>query len=170
LKKSFLQRPDARPDAASDTAQVHHCVRSSCPPVCPVIPEVFLRNLKPDAAPDAPLSTTASGRGNHHRIRSSVPSFRALSNRTLSASGHSRSLLECDRTLPPPRPVIRPPRPVITLKADLTLFNRTIGSQSRSSSAAVFTVSPTSRVSAATPSPLQAPPHARIRTTAATSP
>jgi hypothetical protein len=31
--------------------------------------------------------------------------------------------------LPPPRPVIRPPRPVITQKADLTLFNHTIGSR-----------------------------------------
>jgi hypothetical protein len=32
------------------------------------------------------------------------------------------SLLKCDRTLPPPRPVIRPPRPVITHKADLALL------------------------------------------------
>jgi hypothetical protein len=40
-------------------------------------------------------------------------------------SGHSRSLLDSDRTLPLPRPVMRPPRPVIARKADLTLFNRT---------------------------------------------
>jgi hypothetical protein len=32
------------------------------------------------------------------------------------------SLLDCDRTLPPPRPVMRPPRLVITRKADLTLL------------------------------------------------
>jgi hypothetical protein len=57
-----------------------------------------------------------------------------------AASGRSRSLLDYDRTLPPPRPVMRPPRPVIARKADLTLLTIRFGSRvffpsSRSSSA-----------------------------------
>jgi hypothetical protein len=73
--------------------------------------------------------TTASGPGYHHCVRSFAINSRTPNDRTLTASGqsapdasgHSRSLLECDRTLHHRVRSYRPPRPVITRRADLTL-------------------------------------------------
>jgi hypothetical protein len=75
--------------------------------------------------------TTASGPGPHHRVRSCELGSRVNSDRTLSASGRARSLLDSDRT-PLQRvrsgasghPVKSGSKPLLTVHHFFSIFNR----------------------------------------------
>jgi hypothetical protein len=109
---------------------LHHRVRSRRPAARPVIQKTNSRSNDRTLHRTRLCLTTASGPGYHHRVRSFAMFSRTSNDRTQTASGqsapdasgHSRSLLEYDRTLHHRVRSYRPPRPVITCRADLTPY------------------------------------------------
>jgi hypothetical protein len=144
---------------------LHHRVRSRRPAARPVIQKTNSRSNDRTLHRTRLCLTTASGPGYHHRVRSFAMFSRTSNDRTQTASGqsapdasgHSRSLLEYDRTLHHRVRSYRPPRPVIKCRADLTLY-KTDSSPTKSCSPA--------RASAAA---LPYPPIRRLAITAGSS-